>query len=170
MRRVASKLRLGLGQFDNLKSIDATRIERLVFVCRGNVCRSPYAEVAAKSLGIPAISCGVDVRRSSPAETMAVHAALLRGKDLSEHMSRSIFDVPLTSSDCLVAMDLSHLPIASDIADRVGCQLTLIGLWREPCVSGIKDPYGRPLKDFYRCFDEIDEALFGMKICIEQTR
>ena len=168
LRRLIGRLHLALGRFDNLRCIDAERIERLVFVCRGNVCRSPYAEVVAKSLGLSATSCGVEVSRSAPAEAMAVRATLLRGKDLSEHMSRSIFDVPLDSSDCLVVFDLSHLPTARDVAAHVGCQITLLGLWREPSVTEIADPFGRPLQNFRQCFDEIDEALAGLMNWINQ--
>jgi len=168
LRRLVGRLHLALGRFDSLRCIDAERIERFVFVCRGNVCRSPYAEATAKSLGLSATSCGVDVSRSAPAESMAVRAAFLRGKNLSECMSRSIFDVPLDSSDCLVAMDSSHLPVARDVAARVGCQTTLIGLWRTPFVPEIADPYGRPLQNFHQCFNEIDEALVGLVNWIKQ--
>ena len=170
LRRLIGRLHLALGRFDNLRCIDAERIERFVFVCRGNVCRSPYAEAAAKSLGLSATSCGVDVSHSAPAESMAVRAALLRGKNLSECMSRSIFDVPLDSSDCLVVMDSSHLPAARDVAARVGCQVTLLGLWRTPFVPEIADPYGRPLQNFRQCFNEIDEALAGLANRIEQSQ
>jgi protein-tyrosine phosphatase len=159
LRQIHHRARFAMGQFDNLKYIQAERIDRIVFVCRGNVCRSPYAEAAAKSLGLQATSCGVDVIRSAPAEPMAVRAALMRGKDLSMHMSRSIFDVSLGRADLLVAMDPSHLPVACEVAAGTGSQVTLIGLWRKPTVTEIADPYGKPLLDYCQCFDRIDEAL-----------
>lgn len=158
------KICFALGRFDNLKRIQAGRVNRLVFVCRGNVCRSPYAEAVARSLGISAVSCGIDVRRSAPAEVNAIQAALLVGKNLSSHMSRSIFDIHLDSSDCLVIMDPSHLHIAREVATRTGCQVTLIGLWLKPISLEIADPYGKPLPAFSKCFDEIDEALNGLLI------
>jgi protein-tyrosine-phosphatase len=101
----------------------------------------------------------VDVKRSAPADKMAVCAAKMRGKDLSIHLSQSIFDVILDSSDCLVAMDPSHLPIARKIADHSGCQLTLIGIWNESQKVEIIDPYGKSLQKFCNCFDEIDRSL-----------
>jgi len=159
LRSLFWRMKLVMGLFDSLKDIEPERIMRLVFVCRGNVCRSPYAEAAAKSLGLSAISCGVDVKRSAPAETMAVSAAMLRSKDLSLHMSRSIFDVPLDRSDCLVAMDPTHLPIAWNVAARSGCQITLLGLWRGSSVIEIADPYGMPENIFSHCFNDIDECL-----------
>jgi protein-tyrosine-phosphatase/peptidoglycan/xylan/chitin deacetylase (PgdA/CDA1 family) len=161
-RQMFYKLQLRLGKFNSLKRIHGERIERLVFVCRGNVCRSPYAEATAKSLGVSVISCGTDVTNSATAEMMAVRAALLRGQDLSTHMSRSIFNIKLNSSDCLVAMDPSHLSVAQDIAARTGCQVTLLGLWMDSPCPEIQDPYGRSPQAFQLCFDAIEKSLWGL--------
>ena len=159
-----------LGQFDYLKLIDTERIKRLVFVCRGNVCRSPYAEAAAKSLNFRSISCGVDVEYSAPPEENALRAALLHGNDLSKHMSRSIFNVPLNSSDCLVAMDPSHLSIALSVAKNNGCQVTMMGLWKQPTVIYIPDPYGKPLKSFIECFNLIDIVLIDLSVSLMKVK
>jgi protein-tyrosine phosphatase len=170
LRRTYVRACFAVGLFDGMKCIQPERIDRLVFVCRGNVCRSAYAEAAAKSLGFQASSCGIDVIRSAPAEPMAVRAALLRGKDLNRHMSRSIFDTPIASADCLVAMEPSHVPAARDVATSNGCQITLLGLWMERSVPIIEDPYGKPLQDFTKCFGEIDQALIGLVEGMEKSR
>ena len=162
LKQIMGKLSLNMGRFNHLKEVDFSRVERLVFVCRGNVCRSPYAESVAKSLGIPAISCGVDVSRSAPAETLAVRAALHRGYDLSGHMSTSIYDVAIKSTDCLVAMDTTHLSVSRRMVDELGCQVTLIGQWKEPQVAEIGDPYGKSLSVYCSCFVEIEKALTGL--------
>lgn len=167
LRRMVGRVGLALGRFDELKVIHPKRIECLVFVCRGNVCRSPYAESAAKALGFCAVSCGVDVRYSAPAEANAVRAALLRGKDISGHMSRSILDLKIQKTDYLVAMDLSVLSVLRDVASRVGCQVTLIGLWGNPPVKEVEDPYGMSVRAFIDCYEKIDRALDGLLKCIE---
>ena len=168
LRRFFWRARLALGEFDEFKHIDPERIECLVFVCRGNVCRSPYAEAAAKALGYFAISCGAYVCHSAPAELMAARAAILRGKDISKHMSRSILDLQIKSTDCLVAMDPSVLSVSRGVASRTGCQVTLIGLWGDPPVGEVEDPYGMPLNAFVNCYDKIDKALDGLLKCIEE--
>jgi protein-tyrosine phosphatase len=170
LRRLIWRGKSALGRFDDLKNICPERIKRFVFVCRGNVSRSPYAEAVAKAIGFPAISCGVDVSKSAPAEAMGARAALLRGKDISEHMSRSIFDVKIDRGDCLVAMDPSHLPISKDIASRLGCQLTLIGLWCRPIVHEIQDPYGGKLETYQHCYDKIDEAVKNLVSSVKSSR
>lgn len=162
LRNLWIKMKYKLGCYDYLKDIDIHRVKRLVFVCSGNVCRSPYAEAVTKSKNLPAISCGVEVYRSAPAEPMAVRAAILRGKDISRHVSRSIYDVSIVDSDLLIAMDPSHLNISHKVAHNVGCQATLISLWHESPLSGIADPYGGQLDEFNACFDEIDNSLFRL--------
>lgn len=166
LRKILGRAKLVLGQYKSLKHIEPQRIERMVFVCRGNVCRSPYAEAAAKVVGFSAISCGVDVRRSAPAESTGVHAAFLRGKDISKHMSRSIFDLEIISTDLLVAMDPSHLPVARRVAASFGSQVTLLGLWGTPPVPDIMDPYDQSLDTFAQCFDYIDDSLEGLTSCL----
>ncbi|WP_224981911.1 arsenate reductase/protein-tyrosine-phosphatase family protein [Geomonas agri] len=161
VKKLAARIHLASARVDTLKNIDGSRVGRLVFVCFGNVCRSPYAEVAAQTQGISATSCGVAVRRSAPAELTAVEAALLRGIDLTKHRSRSIYQVELNPSDCLVVMAPSQLTVALAVAAENGCQVTLIGLWCDPAIAEIADPYGRPLEEFRQCFDDIDRALAG---------
>lgn len=162
VRRLAAKIHLASGGFNALKDIDAARVDRFVFVCVGNVCRSPYAEAAAQSQGVSATSCGVDVSRSTPAELMAVEAASLRGMDLSAHRSRSIYEVQLDSADCLVVMAPAHLAAVQAVAAASSCQVTLLGLWCNPVIVEIPDPYGKPLEEFRKCYDEIDRALTGL--------
>lgn len=153
---------LRFGSLGRLKEIEPERVARLVFVCLGNVCRSPYAEASALSLGMPATSCGVNVTRTDPAEPFAIEVALARGKDLSIHSSRSIYELSLSPSDCLVVMAPSHLRAAQEVAAEKGCQITLIGLWGEPPIAEIPDPYGKSKAEFDDCFDKIDRSLAGL--------
>jgi len=142
-----------------LKNIYPRQIKRFVFICLRNTCKSPYAEVAAASLGLNATSCGIDVDFSISASEQTLQAALMRGKDLRSHKSRSLFDIELNSSDLLIIMDPSHLSIAWDVATRTGCQLTLIGIWGLVPILKIDDPCGKSFKDYISCFDKIDETL-----------
>ncbi|MBU5613502.1 arsenate reductase/protein-tyrosine-phosphatase family protein [Geomonas azotofigens] len=143
-------------------------MKRLIFVCRGNVCRSPYAEASAKALGFVATSCGVDVQVRTPCEPMAITAAFRRGIDISAHVSCSIYDLSLNSEDCLVALDPSHLAVTELVAKKHGCQYTLLGLWKRRSVLTIEDPYGKPVQAFEACYASIDEALEGLTICLSR--
>ena len=49
-----------LGMYRSYRQVHWESVGRLVFVCKGNICRSAYTEAVAKSLGVAAISCGLD--------------------------------------------------------------------------------------------------------------
>ena len=91
----------------------ARRLRRLspprgvLFICHGNICRSPYAAAWARLL----LSAGTRVESAgfigqgylSPAE--AVAAAGERGVDLAPHRSQQVTPELLDASDLVVVMD-----------------------------------------------------------------
>ncbi len=74
--------------------------ERVVFVCSGNTCRSPLAEVLARSLlrasglDIDVTSAGLDAAAGMPAAAAARAVARDAGLCLDEHRSRGVAAVP----------------------------------------------------------------------------
>src|ERR1035441_957189 len=73
--------RYHLGLLSSLERLDWHSVQRLVFVCKGNICRSAYGEEKAKNLGIQAISFGLDAKGENPATEMAIRLAWIRGID-----------------------------------------------------------------------------------------
>src|SRR4051812_36705278 len=47
------------GAFFPLRRIPWTEVERLVFVCQGNICRSAYADALARRAGLRSVSFGL---------------------------------------------------------------------------------------------------------------
>lgn len=156
------RARLLTGRYEHLKRIDASLVRRLVFVCKGNVCRSPFAAAVSNKLGIQAVSCGLDVTRPSSPEQNAVKCGLMTGVDISGHTALSINCIRLHSDDCLVVAEPEQAQQLSQDVMRVGCQITLLGLWREPPVARIPDPYGRSLADFELAYSLIETAVHGL--------
>src|SRR5690606_7100921 len=111
-----------------LQRIDWARVERVVFVCAGNICRSPLADARARMLGRNARSAGtrcdpghpVDRRLSRLAPRYSLVEAL-------EGRSTPLADIELTSADLVVAMEPRHLAAAAIRGS--GCQKTLLGVW-----------------------------------------
>lgn len=140
----------------------------VVFVCHGNVCRSPYAEYRLRALlgGIgsrmPVSSLGfVGPDRAPPAPALAEASA--RGLDMSGHRSRLVAAGALPRSLVLVmnarqARDAAHaLPMARRIA-VLGDLDPLPIATRE-----IRDPWGLDAHVFADSYDRIDrcvDALF----------
>ena len=52
---------------------------RLVFVCSGNICRSPFAAEYARALGLPSASFGLHADDGAAANPQALAAARRRG-------------------------------------------------------------------------------------------
>ena len=94
-----------LGRYRSYRKVDWQSIERLVFVCKGNICRSAYAEAVARSLGVDAISCGLDTVEDAPANKDAILTAKSLGFDLQEHKTTPIMYLVLRKTDLLVAME-----------------------------------------------------------------
>ena len=70
---------------------------KILFVCSGNTCRSPLAEVITRRLladanrtDVEVSSAGTNAWDGSPASDGALLVGMERGLDLSEHRSRQL--------------------------------------------------------------------------------
>ena len=157
-----------LGLYGNYKKIDWDKIDRLVFVCKGNICRSAYAEAVARSLGFNAISFGVEAIIDAPANADAVEIAAKRGVDLRHHKTTPIRSVILRETDLLMAME----PWQADYLNKnlkTGHYITLLGLWSFPSRPHIVDPYGRSQTYFNNCFEYIENSVHEVTKKVKKT-
>ncbi len=89
---------------------------RLLFVCTGNTCRSPLAEVLARR-GIEArgwrhvevASAGAATVAGLPASGGSLRVAREEGLDLSAHRSTPLDGALVARSDLILTMSRSHL-------------------------------------------------------------
>lgn len=142
---------LGLtGQYRDLQQVEWERVERLVFLCMGNICRSPLAEAAARAAGYPAISIGISCTLGAAADPRARGFARSRGLDLEAHGATPIDRAELTATDLLVGMEPRHLAVPA-VQAMSQVQKTLAGLWLQPRLPYIHDPYSASEAYFHRC-------------------
>ncbi|MGI9584350.1 MAG: low molecular weight phosphotyrosine protein phosphatase, partial [Acidimicrobiia bacterium] len=122
-------------------------ITRVLFVCTGNICRSPLAEVMAadqfKDSGIEFSSAGTIAYGGDPAADNSQIVAEEYGLDLSAHRSRRL--TADLNPDLVFGMEQGHL----NSSRRVFTDLPVgrIRLLDHP--NAIADPYGYDL-DTYR--------------------
>jgi protein-tyrosine phosphatase len=90
---------------------------RVVFVCSGNICRSPMADVVFRWYA-DAVGLGAHVGSSSagtgdwhvgePADTRTIESLTRRGYDGSRHRARQFTAADFDRNDLVVALDHSH--------------------------------------------------------------
>ena len=108
---------------------------RVLFVCSGNICRSPIAEgIAAALPGVDAASAGSLAMSGSAATEEAVVAAALLGVDIGDHRSRPLDSAHVAWADLVFGMESRHL----DAVARLGGSARLL----RPDGDPIDDPYG----------------------------
>jgi len=138
------------------RDIQWESVERLVFVCTGNICRSPYAQQRAAQSGYPAISIALRGSTGDPANEEAVATARELGIDLAEHRSLAVDDAELRPGDLFVAME----PWQADALAGMGkVQVTLLGLWSTPSRPHLHDPHRLSRRYFRTCFRLIDSGV-----------
>jgi protein-tyrosine phosphatase len=156
LEHVRSRALYAFGAYRSARNIEWATVKRLVFVCKGNICRSPYASARARLLGIPSASFGLDTVQGAPADPAAWRAARSRAVDLSAHRSARRESCHITDDDLLVVFEPSQLAeIRRGRAGRLP-RVTLLGIWAPPVRPHIQDPYGRGDRYFERCFSIID--------------
>lgn len=154
--------RYRLGLMRSFSELTWPSVERLVFVCHGNICRSPYAEIVAREKhGVEAVSFGLEARTGVDANESAVRNAAIRGFDLTAHRATSRGDFAARDNDLLVAMEPRQGMVLQDMVERstAKMQVTLLGLWAAHPRPYIADPYGRGDAYFQNCFSFIDAAV-----------
>jgi protein-tyrosine phosphatase len=134
---------------------------RVLFVCTGNICRSPTAEGVLRHL---AKEAGVDVHVESagtgdwhvghPPDERAQSHARGRGYDLSAQRARQVSARDFEAFDLIVAMDRGHLRILEQQcppAHRAKLRLLVAG-------RDVPDPYYGGPEGFERVLDMVETA------------
>lgn len=152
------RLRYYLGLYRQYRDVDWQSIERLVFVCKGNICRSAYAEAVAKSLGVDAISCGLDTIEGTSANRGAMLMAKRLGFDLENHKTMPVMYLIIKKTDLIVTMEPWQCEFLDQHLIR-GHYSTLLGLWGPTIQPHIQDPYGSSTDYFEKCFTYIEKSV-----------
>lgn len=147
---------------------------RIAFVCSGNICRSPMAEVVvrtladkeglAESLTVESAGTG-DWHVGQGADTRALRVLRSRGYDGSTHIARQFDAGNLTSIDLLVALDGGHLralqALARTAEDRAKIRL-LRSFDPDADSPDVADPYYGDDTGFAQVLDQVEAAVPGL--------
>ena len=155
---------LAVGGRTVLTRIEAVAVRRVVFVCQGNICRSPFAEVTARQLGMRATSCGLATGENVPAFPLAVDTARGFGIDLRAHRARDIEHFRFEPGDLVLAMELRHLRRLRSVLAGKPVQVSLLGLWAPQPRPHLHDPHKLNAEYFQTCFRVMTASVQGLAL------
>ena len=146
---------------------------RILFVCMGNICRSPTAEgvfrrlLAERAPGveIEVDSAGThDYHVGDPPDPRSIAAAARRGVDLRRLRAREVRDEDFERFDLIIAMDrlnretlLERSP--APFRERIRLFMEFAG---DSEVEDVPDPYYGGALGFERVLDLAEEAAAGL--------
>lgn len=135
--------------------------QRWVFLCQGNICRSPFAEayIAARTGEVTAYSAGVIAHADGRSPLLAVEAAAAFDVDLTAHRPRSIDQIVDDRLTLYFVMEPWHGRDRRLKKARRERRVLLLGNWADPAVGAVRDPYGGELAVFQACFEQMAVAM-----------
>lgn len=147
---------------------DGARPRRLLFICHGNICRSPYAAAAARAsfppgAEIPDVASAGFIGPGRPAPPEAVAAAARRGIDLTDHRSRTIDTPSVTGADLVIVMSRGQRGALAAGTGRTKRVIVLGDLDPEPIdTRTIRDPVEQPIDVFEEVYSRIDRCVAAL--------
>lgn len=149
-------------------------IHSICFVCTGNICRSPTAEVVLRSkvdalrLQHPVVICSAgihDYHIGEPPDSRSMAAAARRGYDLSSLHAKQFGPDDFDRFDLVLALDRGHLVTLQRLA---GPSLTPQKIHLATCCAklnrgkDVPDPYYGERASFDLVLDMLEDAAEGL--------
>ena len=137
---------------------------KIVFVCYGNICRSPLAAALAEQRlsDVPIVSAGFHQHTGRSCPQKILRMANSFGIDLSGHRSARITQDQLANADLVIAMDLENLNCLRKEFPEMADRTTLLGLFGAPEVLTIADPYLADEAATNRICEQVREGIEGL--------
>jgi len=145
----------------------------VLFVCTGNICRSPTAAGVFRALARRAgmeqefliESAGTfDGHVGQPASPPAIETARRRGYDISDHRAQLLTVDLLKRFDLPIAMDRTHLAALRWMVprDRHDLPTLLMKFAPQLGVDEVPDPYGGPSSGYDQAIGLIEAGCRGL--------
>lgn len=145
---------------------------KILFLCYGNICRSPLAAALAepKLGGIEIESAGFHDQTGRSCPEKILHIAASFGVDLSQHRSTRVTREQLRDADLVIAMDLENLELLKREFPEALSRTTLLGLFAHPATMAIADPYNAEQPATQKACSEVRTGVEGVVRCFAHAK
>lgn len=138
---------------------DVSNSSRVIFVCKGNICRSALAlEIFKQKLSdIDSDSFGLDTTTGVASDRRFSDACRTRGYDLNSHRATDLADFKIRNDDLLVCMEPQH---ASELTKKFGeVKVILLGGSHKCFFPYIHDPFCSRSDYLPVCIERIENSI-----------
>jgi protein-tyrosine-phosphatase/predicted ATP-grasp superfamily ATP-dependent carboligase len=141
---------------------------KIVFLCYGNICRSPLAAALAgqRLRGMDIESAGFHQQEGRSCPEKIQRIGNLFGVDLSGHRSRRVTHELLTNADLVIAMDKENLNCVRREFPEIVERTTLLGLFGNPPTLVIADPYLADESITHRICEQVRSSVDNLALWI----
>lgn len=168
-------LRLGIHR-KYLRARIPSSAERILILCKGNICRSPFAEIYLRqaaqreNLRLSISSAGLDAASGIAAYPIARTVAPRFGVNLDEHLTSALSEALVQKADIILVMEPDQI---AALRHRFPCaepKAFLLGHFAaERPMTEIKDPYGGTQSEFEDCYAILAAACEGFLLHLRKV-
>ncbi len=152
-------------------------VKSVLFVCTGNICRSPIAEGLFRRLignrkDIEVLSAGVHAVRGQPPSLYAVQVCAEEGADISDLRSQPLTAALVDRATHIFAMTGAHLETIQTVFPQGAEKSFLLREFEEPGTTvwrDVPDPIGLGREVYEDCARIISNALPSVLAFVEQS-
>ncbi len=152
-------------------------MKKVLFVCTGNICRSPMAEGFFRDLtkergGYEALSAGIGAINGQPPSTHAVTALAEENIDITAQRSCQLTAEMVAGADFIFGMTRGHIEGVLLFFPQAADKAFLVREFVQDLPTGSKDiadPIGGDLAVYKQCRDQIKQGINALMEFVEQT-